>query len=144
MNIRCFLTRLRVKKIPVLNPARSLKNQLPHPLAPKDKAFPLPHTPPQPSNKILHTKKKTAPKTSLVILTQNHPTRAIPGRSPAHISQSTKRACTQRISPSFFKKFFKPLLLRLPFLRSHTIHSFIKPLQGLLLSLGHSLGNLNH
>ena len=100
--------------------------------------------PPQPSHKILHTKKKTAPKTSLVILTQNHPTRAIPGRSPAHISQSTKRACTQRISPSFFKKFFKPLLLRLPFLRSHPIHSFIKPLQGLLLSLGHSLRNLNH
>ena len=89
-------------------------------------------------------KKKTAPKTSLVILTQNHPTRAIPGRSPAHISQSTKRACTQRISSSFFKKFFKPLLLRLPFLRSHPIHSFIKPLQGLLLSLGHSLRNLNH
>lgn len=142
MNIRCFLTRLRVKKIPVLNPARSLKNQLPHPLAPKDKAFPLPHPPPPTTSSP--QKKKTAPKTSLVILTQNHPTRAIPGRSPAHISQSTKRACTQRISSSFFKKFFKPLLLRLPFLRSHPIHSFIKPLQGLLLSLGHSLRNLNH
>ena len=127
-----------VKKIP----ARSLKNQLPHPLAPKDKAFPLPHPPPPTTSSP--QKKKTAPKTSLVILTQNHPTRAIPGRSPAHISQSTKRACTQRISSSFFKKFFKPLLLRLPFLRSPPIHSFIKPLQGLLLSLGHSLRNLNH
>lgn len=140
MNIRCFLTRKRVKKIPVLNPARSLKNQLPAiPSLPEIKLFPslifTPHS---------HTKKKTAPKTPLVILTQNHPTRAIPGRSPAHISQSTKRACTQRISSSFFKKFFKPLLLRLPFLRSHPIHSFIKPLQGLLLSLGHSLRNLNH
>ena len=112
-----------------------------HPLSPRDKAFPLPHIPPPPHS---HTKKKTAPKTPLVILTQNHPTRAIPGRSPAHISQSTKRACTQRISSSFFKKFFKPLLLRLPFLRSHPIHSLIKPLQGLLLGLGHPLRNLNH
>ena len=55
-----FLTRLRVKKIPVLNPARSLKNQLPHPLAPKDKAFPLPHPPLQ--QHPPHKKRKPPPK----------------------------------------------------------------------------------
>ena len=117
----------------------------PAPASPRSQRYSFsPSASPPPPTTSSPQKKKTAPKTSLVILTQNHPTRAIPGRSPAHISQSTKRACTQRISPSFFKKFFKPLLLRLPFLRSHPIHSFIKPLQGLLLSLGHSLRNLNH
>ena len=141
MNIRCFLTRLRVKKIPVLNPARSLKNQLPHPLAPKDKAFPLPHTPLQQNSPH---KKENRPQN-----VSRHPHTKPSNKSNSRaVSRSYQSKHETRLHSAhlifIFQKIFKPLLLRLPFLRSHPIHSFIKPLQGLLLSLGHSLRNLNH
>lgn len=115
---------------------------------PKKPALPSPR--PQKQNIPLpKIKKENRPSKNPPSSSSSHQTiqqGQIPGRSPAHINQSTKRACNQRIpsSSSFFKKFFKTLLLRLPFLRSHPIHSFIKPLQSLLLGLGHPLRNLNH